>query len=469
MIVPTKRFIFLSGILLISASLLAIGYPAVAPYGILVLVVFFSAVVADIFWGKSRLDHLTVSAVPVIRMASERWSEFSVLFEKSADQDLRLHVMPVLPEVLRLRHKTYGVHIKKEQTTAAMAVECWAGRRGRFEFKVCYVGIYSALGMWIVRQKYRIECEIRVYPNLISGQKHVLGLFHRRDWGWRNLRKIGKGREFEQLREYLPGDSYEDMDWKATARRRFPIVRDFEIEQSQEIYMILDASRLSTRPFKPDNHKRKNQEGAQGTGHVADKLPFSAKTIFEHYIIGALTMAMAADRAADRYGLLLYGAKPDIFIKAGRGKSHYNACAEALYNYMPRAVSPDFEDLFAFIGSNIRKRALLVFLTCLDDPLLSESFVNAMQTVSQQHVIMVNMMRPKGAHALFMSPLTSEDDKDSDKQIYQKLLGHMIWSSLSATRRKLYQYGAGFKLLNGTQLSSQLIEQYREVKQRQIL
>jgi len=194
------------------------------------------------------------------------------------------------------------------------------------------------------------------------------------------------------------------MDWKATARRRYPIVRDFEVEQSQEIYIILDASRLSTRPFYSNNGQNSDQKDIQFEMNHPNELPVSAKTIFEHYIIGALAMAMAADRAADRYGLLIFGSKPETFLKAGRGKSHYNTCMEALYNYMPQTVSPDFEDVFAFIGSNIRKRALLVFLTCLDDPLLSENFVNTMSAVSRKHVIMVNMIRPKGAYSLFTSP-----------------------------------------------------------------
>ena len=469
MIVPTKRLIFLSAVILISASLLSIGYMAVISYVILGLVLFFSVIIFDIFWGKTDLQTLTVSSAPIVRMVSERWSVLPLFFEKPESQNLLLHIIPILPELLQLRHKNATVHIPKGEITARMDLDCRAHRRGRFHLNACYVGQYSKLGMWIVRRKYKLDSEIRVYPNLISGQKHVLGLFHRRDWGWRNLRKIGKGREFEQLREYLPGDSYEDMDWKATARRRYPIVRDFEVEQSQEIYIILDASRLSTRPLYSEKGQYNDQKDIQFEMNHPNELPVSAKTIFEHHIIGALTMAMAADRAADRYGLLIFGSKPEIFLKAGRGKSHYNACMEALYNYMPQTVSPDFEEVFAFIGSNIRKRALLVFLTCLDDPLLSENFVNTMSAVNRKHVIMVNMIRPKGAYSLFTSPLDSNNPKDGDKQIYEKLLGHMIWSSLSTTRRKLYQFGAGFKLLDDTQLSSQLIEQYREIKQRQIL
>ena len=46
--------------------------------------------------------------------------------------------------------------------------------------------------------------------------------------GVRVHRQIGKGREFERLRDYLPGDSYEDIHWKATARRRTPAVKLYQ-------------------------------------------------------------------------------------------------------------------------------------------------------------------------------------------------------------------------------------------------
>jgi len=58
----------------------------------------------------------------------------------------------------------------------------------------------------------------------------------------------GKGRDFEKLREYIPGDSLDDIHWKATAKRGHPVTKVFQIERTQEVYVILDASRLSGAP-----------------------------------------------------------------------------------------------------------------------------------------------------------------------------------------------------------------------------
>ena len=187
-------------------------------------------------------------------------------------------------------------------------------------------------------------------------------------------------------------------------------------------------------------------------------------TIFERYIISSLVMALAADRAGDRFGLVIFGARPDCIIKAGRGRAHYNACREALYNRMPQMVSPDFDELFTFLGTHLRKRALLLFLTHLDDPLMAEGFVGALRACARQHVVRVNMFRPVGAYALFSSA-----DVHSAQGIYEHLAGHMAWSALSDTRRRLRQHGADLTLLDNEQLSSQLIGQYMEIKQRQLL
>jgi len=333
---------------------------------------------------------------------------------------------------------------------------CRALQRGRFHVTAAFLEIPSYLGLWSLRRRSALQSELRAYPDLVSGQKQILGVFRHADWGWRSVRKIGKGREFEQLRDYLPGDNYEDVDWKATARRRYPVTRVFQVEQSQEIYVILDASRLSTRDAGYVRERRRSDDAFLEAGPAA--------TIFEHYIRAALVLALAAEKASDHYGLLIFGARPDGFIKAGRGRFHYNACREALYNRIPQSVSPDFDDLFTFIGTHLRKRALLLFLTHLDDPLMSESFLRAMPLCARQHVLMINMFRPAGAYPLFSSA-----DIRTERGIYEHLAGHMLWSGLDETRRRLRQYGAGFALLDKEDLCSQLIDQYMEVKQRQVL
>jgi len=115
--------------------------------------------------------------------------------------------------------------------------------RGDHPLRELHVEAGSPLGLWLARQPRPLEFSFRVYPNL---RDHATaGLFLRTaNTGLRVRRQVGKGREFENLRHYLPGDSFEDIDWKATARRSFPAVKLYRVEHAQEVYAILDSSRL---------------------------------------------------------------------------------------------------------------------------------------------------------------------------------------------------------------------------------
>jgi uncharacterized protein (DUF58 family) len=88
---------------------------------------------------------------------------------------------------------------------------------------------------------------------------------------------MGRGREFEKLREYQPGDSIEDVQWKASARRQSLITKVYQVERTQEVYAIVDASRLSGRVLP-----RRSDDVSQDT--VLDRYVTAATTHFEYII-----------------------------------------------------------------------------------------------------------------------------------------------------------------------------------------
>ena len=68
---------------------------------------------------------------------------------------------------------------------------------------------------------------VHVYPGLHEERKKLSALLaHRNDMRIRPHRQIGQGREFEKLRNYLPGDSQGDIHWKVTARRGHPVTKE---------------------------------------------------------------------------------------------------------------------------------------------------------------------------------------------------------------------------------------------------
>ncbi len=326
---------------------------------------------------------------------------------------------------------------------------CTPRKRGNYSIGRCHVEGASPLGFWSARTTLPFHTELRVYPDLLKERKNVAALFlNRGTMGIHALRQVGKGRDFEKLREYVPGDSYEDVHWKATAKRGRPITKIFQIERTQEVYVIIDASRLSAREVVEP-------------GAAADAPRVST---LERFINAALVLALAAERQGDLFGLLTFSDRVLDFVRARNGQAHYSLCRDTLYTLHPQAVTPDYDELFSFLRLRLRRRALLVFLTALDDSLLAESFARNADLICRQHLLLVNMVQPPGVKPLFAEANVARVD-----DLYQRLGGHVLWHNLLELGKNLQRHGVKFNLLENEKLSAELVSQYLNVKRRQLV
>ncbi|MGD8725377.1 MAG: DUF58 domain-containing protein, partial [Desulfobacterales bacterium] len=359
------------------------------------------------------------------------------------------------PEQIETPTLEPAVELPPDSTTAMFVWSLTGLKQGRYLIDRCHLEVVSPWGLWSVRSAAAVRMEIRVYPNLFDEHKNLSGLFLNRGLGIHAQRQVGKGKDFEQLREYLPGDSFEDIHWKTTAKRGIPITKVYQIERTQQIYVIIDASRLSARistTGKP--------AGIGTDGHPADE----TAPILQRFITAALIMALAAERQGDLFGLLTFDDKVRTFLKAKMGKAHFNVCRDVLYMLQPQKVSPDFSELFTFIGTHIRRRALMVFLTHLDDPVLADGFARHIDLVARHHVVLVNMIKP-----LMARPLFSSESVSSVNDIYTDLGGHMLWRRLRETQKVLQKRGVGFAMPENENLCIDLVGQYLSLKRRQVL
>ena len=119
-------------------------------------------------------------------------------------------------------------------------------------------------------------------------------------------------------------------------------------------------------------------------------------------------LGLAAEQQGDLFGLLTFSDKIETFLRARNGQSHYHACRDALYTLRAREVAPDFDELSTFIRLRMRRRALLLFLTSLDDPVVAESFLRNMDLLCRQHLVLVNMLQPPGVQAIFSNECDPE-------------------------------------------------------------
>jgi len=396
-----------------------------------------AAALIDLALRARALQGIRVETPELVRMFKDRDAEMVVRVFNRDRTARRVRIGIAAPSGLETPEEERSVQLPESAEAAAFSSTWTPRRRGRYLIDSCYLEAASPARLWTVRRREAISLEIRVYPNL--RRKEDLKALRRGAEGIHSLRQIGRGREFEKLREYVAGDGLDEIHWKAAARRGRPITKVFQVERTQEIYVIIDASRLSARAM-------------------------GEETALEREVAGALLTGAAAERSGDLFGLAAFSDRVEAFTRARSGTTHYAACRDAIYQLQPRSVSPDFDEIATFLRLRLRRRSLLLFLTSLDDPSLAESFLRATQLLARRHLVVAAMPRPGWA-----KPLFHDANVESARDVYRQLAGHLSWKRLRETEAALGRIGVRLTLIDPEQFGGGLTRVYEEIKQRQLL
>ncbi len=470
MIVPRNRLLFWVALVVVPFALLAAVEPPTTTAALCAVGLFLLLVIVDALGSTRSLSGIQVELTPVVRLSKDRAGKLELRIQNIAQKNRLLRIAIPFPPQLVTELEEMDVNLPAGAEWSSAQWTCKPTERGNFRMDAVYVEGQSAFGFWGVRRRFKTESEIRVYPNLLTERRNLAALFlNRGNFGLHAQRQVGKGRDFEKLREYVPGDSFDEIHWKATARRSRPVTKVFQIERTQEIYVIIDASRLSQRRPTGDTTTpepalaESNSERSPGSSFKTPA-PQTIDSIVERFVTAALVLGLAAEQQGDLFGLCTFTDKVEKFVRAKNGKAHYSVCRDALYTLQPQPVSPDFDELCTFLRLRLRRRALLVFLTSLDDPALAESFVRNIDLLRRQHLVLVNMIQPPGTRPLF-----SRGDVETLDELYRELGGHLQWARLQELGKTLQRRGVQFSLLQNERLSADVVAQYLNVKRRQLI
>ena len=466
MIVPQNRLLFWFAVVVLPMTLVVAAEPAWALAALAVIGLLTVVALVDAVGGRRQLAGIGVKLPEVVRLSKDREARLELRIQNRSQQRRPLRVALGLPAEVTSAQEDLRVELPDGSEWSRLWWPCTPLKRGSYPVANAYVECPSALGFWALRRALPVNAELRVYPNLLTDRKSLAALFlNRGAFGLHAQRQVGKGRDFEKLREYVPGDGYEEIHWKATARRGKPITKVFQIERTQEVYVVIDASRLSARTLGQEGRESlRSSVSSVASGARATENRILNASVLERYLTAALMLGLAAEQQGDLFGVLTFTDKVQRFVRAKNGKAHYSACRDALYTLQPQLVSPDFDELCTFIRLRLRRRSLLFFLTALDDAQLAESFVRNVDLIRRQHLVLVNMVQPAGVQPLFTHPGVATLD-----QVYQELGGHLQWQKLRELEKVLQRRGVQFSLLQNERLSAELVSQYLNVKRRQLL
>ncbi|MDD2600272.1 MAG: DUF58 domain-containing protein [Kiritimatiellae bacterium] len=439
-IVPTYRLVMFAVIPVLAALLsafLASGRAAMLLAGALLAIL----ALFDLLTLSRQISALQAHVPKVLRLTCHRPGKLEVTLS-CHPAPARAQILSLgAPWPLALESPLNPLRFTWPQGAEAvdLAFELTAHARGGIALTELFVQSGSLLGLWHLNRTLPVDLELRVYPELSASARRVSARFlSAHSAGLSLTRLLGQGREFERLRDYLPGDSYADIDWKATARRRKPVTRLYQAEHTQQILVAIDAGRLSAR--------------VRGGTPVLDS-----------YINAALFLGQIARKNGDHFGVLTFSDRVSSYIRPGSGQAHHNACRELLCHEKQTSCSPAFDELFSFLRLNLAKRTLVLILTDLDDPLLSEKFLAHVEVALKRHLVHLCMPRPMASSAVLEEPVTSVE------QIYTAVAGDLIRRDLEILRRALAAKGVVLKLAEPEDVAVALVNQYLEVKQRQML
>ncbi|MBM3289438.1 MAG: DUF58 domain-containing protein [Candidatus Hydrogenedentes bacterium] len=448
MIVPRTRLLFWTAAIALPFAALAAVDPAALSVAAAALAGLAVLALADAALSYGRLRGIAFDVPEVVRLTKDREGEMPIVIRNDTPRERALRIGLAFPREILTERPDLETRAPAGAAAARVVWPITPVRRGNYVLDRVYVEGASPLGFWGVRGSRTVRSELRVYPNLLGERRRLAAIFlNRGTFGIHAQRQVGQGREFEKLREYVPGDSFEDVHWKATAKRGRPITKMYQLERTQEVYVIIDTSRLSARTV------RMTTNGTEGD-----------VSYLERFITASLILGMVAERQGDLFGLATFGDRIHSFVRAKTGQAHFNTCRDALYTLEPQAVNPDFDELFSFLRLRLRRRAMLLFLTNLDDTVLKGSFVRNIEMVRRQHLCLVGMMTPPGVRPLF-----TDAHIDAPDDVYRHLAGHLMWHGLREVERVLQRMGVGFFLLDNERMCAEIVTQYTSVKQRQLI
>ncbi|RJR30659.1 MAG: DUF58 domain-containing protein [Candidatus Latescibacterota bacterium] len=177
----------------------------------------------------------------------------------------------------------------------------------------------------------------------------------------------GRGIEFDEVREYMPGDDVRTIDWNVTARTGRPYVKRYVEERELTVIFLVD---LSASGAFGSVHKLKNEIAAE----------FCA------------LLSFSAVKNNDKVGLIVFTDRVELYVPPKKGTTHVLRLIRELLNFKPKAAKTDLAGALDYLGKVSKKRAVVFLVSDFQ----AEGFEKPMRIVSKRHdLVAVPIVDPR--------------------------------------------------------------------------
>lgn len=323
-------------------------------------------------------------------------------------------------------------------TTENLTYTVCPNSRGKYNWGDIQV---RQLGNWgLAWHDWKISASqiVAVYPDLIGLRSLTIRLTLENSGMMRRARRIGKGTEFAELREYSQGDDLRLIDWKATARKNRPLIKVLEPEQEQTLFILLDRGRLMT---------------AQVQGLKR----------FDWGINATLSLAVAGLSRGDKVGVAVFDRDITTWIPPERGQSHLSKLIENLTPLQPVLLEPDYLGAVTKVVTRQTRRALVVVITDIIDSTASTELLGAMMRLTPRYLPFCVTLRDPKVDIIAHTPT------DTIKDTYGRAVALDLLSQRKAAFANLKQKGVLVLDAPCNKISKELVDRYLNLKSRNLL
>jgi len=345
-------------------------------------------------------------------------------------------IIDELPEQLQERNfrikVPLGIYDKKEIFYTVIPKS-----RGIYVFGNIQLFVSGKLGLAERRITELQTEEVPVYPSIIQMKNYeitsLISISHFQ--GIRKIRKIGHSYEFEQIKQYTPGDDPRSINWKASGRAAQLMINQYEDERAQPVYCIIDKSRTM-------------------------RMPFNNLSLLDYAINTSLVISNIVLRKHDKAGLMTFSNKLGSFIKADRSSKQLSTILNHLYNEKVSWPEADYELLYSAARNFIRGRSLLFLFTNFESVYALERVLPMLRKLNQLHLLVVMFFEN--------TELTGfcQDKCEDLLEIFQQTAAKELISHKDQVQQILSMHGIqSIKTIPGN-LSVNTINKYLELKAR---
>ncbi|MFD2550567.1 DUF58 domain-containing protein [Bizionia sediminis] len=313
-------------------------------------------------------------------------------------------------------------------------------QRGEYHFGYLNVYVTSPIGLVTRRFQFGHNAMVPNYPSFLQLKKYMLIAFSNKlfEFGLKKIRSIGHTMEFEQIKDYVPGDDIRTINWKATAKRNQMMVNQFQDERSQPIYSVIDKGRVM-------------------------KMPFKGLSLLDYAINATLVISNIALKKQDKAGMFAFSKQVSNKVSAERRPSQMNQIMETLYNLDTDFAESDFSRLYIDMKRYLNQRSLLLLYTNFETLDALHRQLPYLKAMAKNHVLVVIFFENTELHKL-----TQKTAKNT-YEIFEKTIAEKFIFEKKQIVNELQKHGIQSMLTAPEDLTLNTINKYLEIKARGLL